>query len=200
MAYTNAVQQPDLEEEILSYIQSSAIEPIQGSGKSYINPWSSIHFTKGKYSNHITIQECTLQCIHAFLCFKYTNNGQIQLFYKWIKANPRQRTQELMKQIVQSISKDIKMKKNKHFHMPDNDKDSNESKDNNDNDNGNIEKESKPGAFGYEYKQIQTFDLIKGKSVKVYDAIIKLDTEYFVDLKDNHNIDLNSQNVLLWES
>ena len=177
----------DLEDEILSEITKSSIEPIQGAGKSYINPWSSIHFTKGKYSNHITVQECTLQCIHAFLCFKYTNNGQIQLFYKWIKANPRQRTQELMKQIIQNESKDVKLKKNKHFHMP---TISEKSEIN----------ELKPGTFGYQYNKIKTFELIKMKSVQIYDAIKKLDKEYFTDLKENHNIDINPQNVQFWEN
>ena len=67
---------PDLEDEILSCIKKSAIEPIQGSGKSYINPWSSFHFTKGKYSNHVTIQENTLQVILSFLlAHSIHNNG-----------------------------------------------------------------------------------------------------------------------------
>eukprot|EP01084_Bolivina_argentea_P051284 94338_1 len=189
----------DLEDEILQYISNSSIEPIQAAGKSYINQWSSIHFTKGKYSNHMTIQQSTLQCIYSFLFFEYSNNYQIQLFYTWVKANSRQRTKELAKKIVQSVDKNMELKPNLHFHMDNQDENlDNDSKNNVEHKDNDIE--IKPGSFGYEYNNLDAFQLIKLKSINIYNAIIKSDKNYFIDLKKNHDVKIDFDSVLTWSS
>ena len=181
--------QCDLEDEILSHINSSCIAAIQGAGKSFINPWCPLHFTRGKYSDHMTIQESTLQCIHAFLNFAYSSNHQIQLFYEWTKANPRQRSKALMQQIVRSVDKNCKLMRNVHFNAP---TDYDESA-------GTTGCE-KAGMFGYECRNMQTMASIKAESTKVHQVLRKLNAKYFVDLKENHNIDFNALHVNVWSS
>ena len=191
MAQESVLQQEcDLEQKILTIISDSSIRIIQGGGKSYINRWCCVHFTKGKDSDHLTIQESTCQIILAFLCFEYTNNYQIQLFHQWIKASPKERTKKMTMQILHSVDNKAMLKQNRHFLRIDVGE-MDEAKINDD-------KAVIPGTFEYECNRIETLEKIKMKSNAVYDALLNLKTKYFVDLQKKHNIDIQWENAKLW--
>ena len=194
MASTNT---PDLEDEIISYIDGSSIEAIQAAGKSYINCWCPIHFTKGKYSDHLTIQESTLQCINAFLNFKYANNAQTQLFYRFVKASPRQRTKELMQSIVKSVDKKVVLKSNVHFEKAVENQAANDVVDGDEKEENN-EIEWDQGSLGYEMNQLVTLQMIQAKSASVHEALVALMKSYFSDLSQNHGVKLSFEDAQCW--
>ena len=95
MAQESKLQQEcDLEQKILTLISDSSIKIIQGGGKSYINKWCCVHFTKGKDSDHLTIQEskyvklfwlfCALS-IQTIIKYSYFINGSRQVRKKELK-------------------------------------------------------------------------------------------------------------------
>ena len=174
---------PFLEEEILSFIKNSSTWEIEAAGHSYMNPWMSFHFTKGKDSDHVTIHENVLQCISEFLKYDEKDSNKISLFYTYAYASKRKR---ITKDLTCKIIKRDDFIKNLHFMSTD----------------PNYKKivNQKPMTFAKAYQNIGTMKVIKKQSKKVYQAIIDNDAKYFDELKKRFNIELTFDEIKDWSS